>query len=159
MGKRVIRQLRHKPGLLRRIGRCLAYVAIAIYALAPAVPLQAMPYYMMQAMPGGMAGMGHMAMGEMAMGGMDMSMPGMSGIPPEAFCPNPGMADKDSGAKPSGMDDGGCPICKVAGTVMVLASLPVLPLPGADFAIVPVFARWQPPSQRLAAAQPRGPPV
>jgi hypothetical protein len=42
---------------------------------------------------------------------------------------------------------------------MVLAGLPVLPLPGGDFTAASVFAQWQPPSQRIAAAQPRGPPV
>ncbi len=180
MGNRVIRTLHHKPGLLRRIGRSLAFVAVALYALAPAIPAQWMPYYMMLAMPGmdamatmpDMARQGathqapaHQAPAHQAPAHQAMAHQGHGAtaeaaqIPPEAFCPNPGViADQDGGAKPAATDDGGCPICKVAGAVVMLAAAPSLPLPKNDAQAQPVFHRWHAPSHRIAAAQPRGPP-
>jgi hypothetical protein len=40
----------------------------------------------------------------------------------------------------------------------MLAAAPSLPLPKNDAQAQPVFYRWHAPANRIAAAQPRGPP-
>src|SRR6185312_2665851 len=109
--KFLIQRLQSLSGVPRQLVIGLAWLAVALYALAPAVPQQYMP----------MAGMDH-AMPP----GMHHDMAGMSAGMHHAMADMPdhtGGADSSGRAGKAGHD---CPICKVAATSVVLAAPPAL---------------------------------
>lgn len=143
-GNDLIQRLRSLSGGARQSVLGLTWLAAVLYALAPAIPSQYMPMVI--------AGMAH-----------DMSsMPGMSHVMADMPADMPGHRPMDGhtadSGKPKQSATHDCPICKVAGTAMVLATPPTLPRlkPDIENRIFPSL--WLPPSQRVFSAQPRGPP-
>jgi hypothetical protein len=122
----------------------LAWLAVALYALAPAVPRQYMPTMAMAA-------------------GMHHALPSaahhaMAHMPDDCGMAAVQMPDHPADAEPSRTATHDCPVCKVAASAVVLVAPPALPALTPDAqSRAAAGPRLAPPS-RVFSAQPRGPP-